>query len=132
MDRDSELEEPQLPIFLDSSISQQTIRSEYEGDDCLNITTRAVIPAGADRHVIHIAICPAMSTIPEVDAYVISGTEARIRVTQRQKFGVRLELIVGEVSEHKREAILEVVARSKKQNQSGTTEQSESQRQDAA
>ena len=72
MDRDTELEEPQLPIFLDSSISQQTIRSECEGEDCLNATTRAIIPAGADRHVIHIAICPAMSAVPEVDAYVIS------------------------------------------------------------
>lgn len=132
MDRDTELEEPQLPIFLDSSISQQTIRSECEGEDCLNATTRAIIPAGADRHVIHIAICPAMSAVPEVDAYVISGTEARIRITQRQKFGVRLELVVGKVADHERETILEIVARSKQENQRGTTEQPETRKQDAA
>ena len=131
MDRDIDLEEPQLPIFSDTSISQQTIRSEFEGEDCLNATTRAIIPAGADRHVIHIAICPAMEAIPEVDAYVISGTEARIRTTQRQKFGVRLELVVGQVADQDRETILEVVVRSKRAIQKSPTEQVEP-RQEAA
>ena len=73
-----------------------------------------------------------MSAVPEVDAYVISGTEARIRITQRQKFGVRLELVVGKVADHERETILEIVARSKQENQRGTTEQSETRKQDAA
>jgi hypothetical protein len=109
-DQEIELEPP---IFSDESIRQQTTRSWVDGADCLSVSARVVIPAGADREVVHIPIQPAFATVPDVEAFVISGADMRIRVTHRQKFGLRLELVLAKPSSEAAESIIEIVSLSK-------------------
>ncbi len=90
---DEGLEEELLPIQTDSTIFEQTTRSRHDGVDCMSITRRVKFLPDSDREIIHVAICPAMQDVPTVEAFVVSGHDARIRTTQCQKYGVRLEAI---------------------------------------
>lgn len=100
-------------IFSDPSIRQQVTRSIVEDEDFVSVISRVSIAAGADREVIHLPIHPPFDFIPEVDAFVVSGAESRIRVTQKQRFGLRLEVVLARPSVAEVETVIEVISRSK-------------------
>lgn len=110
---DTPLEEDcvESPMLVDPSIVQQSTRSTLDGQDCISVTSRITIDAGADREVFHFPIQPPMNSTPLVDAYVVSGADVRIRVTQRQRFGVRVELILGQPADTATESVVEFILR---------------------
>ncbi len=100
-------------IYSDPAIRQQMIRSVDGDEDCVSVTTRVTIAAGADREVLHIPIYPPFETIPEVEAFVVSGNELRIRVTQKQRFGLRLEAVLTRPTGGAVESVIEIILRAK-------------------
>lgn len=110
LDEDAEIEPA---ILSDTSIRQQVVRSVIEDEDFVSAISRVSVQAGADREVVHLPIHPPFATIPEVDAFVISGAESRIRVTQKQRFGLRLEVVLSRPAAATVETVIEVIARSK-------------------
>lgn len=115
IDQDSSVEESEIEpaIFSDPSIRQQVIRSVVEDEDFVSVISRVSIAAGADRKIVHIPIHPPFDSNPEVDAFVISGAESRIRVTQKQRFGLRLEVVLARPTAVAVETVIEVISRSK-------------------
>lgn len=107
-------EEESVNLFDDPAVTQQVIRSSIGDEEFVNFTVRATIPEKAERQVIHLPIWPALDEVPKVDAFVVSGTEARIRLGQAQRFGIRIELVKTTPLFETTETLVEVILRAKK------------------
>lgn len=117
---DSQVEdelEIESPILTDRSIRQQMIRSIVGAEDCLSVTARVSVAQDADRAILHIPVYPPFDSIPEVDAFVVQGSELRIRVTQKQRFGLRLEAVLSRPAELAVESVVEIIMRAQQKEQ---------------
>jgi hypothetical protein len=86
------------------------VRSVESGVDHIVAIYRCHFEPGEQLVVVHVPIYPAFEEIPEVEAICLDGN-ARIRVTDRQKFGIRLEVIHSSPMPGRVCEIIEVVAR---------------------
>ena len=88
----------------DPTVSQHIIRSHDGTQDLFTGEFRISIPPQQTVHVLHVPLHPPMDSKPTVEAFT-DNEALRIRVTEVQKFGVRLE-IKAAASE---EAMVEVI-----------------------
>ena len=75
----------------DPSVNQYIVRSSVNGQDVLSGEFRVSIAADQTVSVLHVPLYPPMKTLPEVEAFC-DDEAVRIRVTDVQRFGVRLEI----------------------------------------
>lgn len=90
-------------------VTQHMVRSQQDGVDHVVAYFRLGFEAEQQRQILHIPFFPALNTVPKVEAHVTDQEGVRIRVTDVQKFGVRLEAIrSGNLL--KNTAVIEVIA----------------------
>ena len=105
---DSELTQPD--ILNDDRLLQQTQRTRDEHGEAQTGYYRCYFEPGQQRYALHVTIHPAMLERPTVETMVLNRDDVRVRVTDRQKYGLRIELILASPSETGSEAIAEVIA----------------------
>lgn len=84
-------EDPSQAVMADTSVSQHIIRSHDGTKDLFCGEFRITIPARQTIHILHVPLHPAMDSTPTVEAFT-DNEGLRIRVTDAQRFGVRLEI----------------------------------------
>ena len=111
-DSNSELDSEAVSgtIFEDSGISQQWTRRQAEGFDTLSGHFRCSFCEQQQRYALHIPLYPAMEQVPEVEAAVVDCESAKVRITDRQKFGLRLEVVLPVPSSESRKVLVELTA----------------------
>ena len=83
-------------ILADPNVTQHVTRTLCDGVDSVAGYFRCNFSATQERSILHVPLVPPMAEVPAVEAIVVDEQlSARIRVTDRQKFGVRVEVIRG-------------------------------------
>jgi hypothetical protein len=83
-----------LQLLADPDVTQQVTRRHCDGVDSIAGYFRCRFEPSQERAVLHVPIHPPMTEVPAVDACLVEDREGvRIRITDRQKFGARLEVI---------------------------------------
>ena len=79
--------------LLPDGVTQQLIRSGDEANgESLSGLARTTFAPGELVQQVHIAFCPPFVDRPQLEAYVVDGPEATLKVAQLESFGTRLEL----------------------------------------
>lgn len=78
-------------VMADPAVSQHIIRSHDGTQDLFSGEFRVCIPPQQTVHVLHVPLHPPMKGQPKVEAYC-ENEGMRMRVTDVQKFGARLEI----------------------------------------
>ena len=86
-------EEQENSVMADRAVSQHVIRSHDGTQDLFAGEFRISIPPRQTIHVLHVPLYPPMDSQPSVEAFT-DNEQLRIRVTDVQRFGVRLEIKV--------------------------------------
>jgi len=86
-----EVEPEEYSPMADPAVSQHIIRSNVDGKDLFSGEFRVSIPAQQTISVLHVPLHPPMPIVPVVEAFC-DNEAVRIRVTDAQRFGVRLEI----------------------------------------
>ena len=81
----------EISDLIAADITQKIVRSQCDGTDRIVAIFRCDLEAGQDKFVLNVPIHPPMENVPEVEAVIIHGS-GRTRITDRKKFGVRIEL----------------------------------------
>ncbi len=81
-------------ILADTHIKQHWIRTQRDGVDSIASYNRCDFVPGQQRHVWHLSFFPPFNFIPEIEARAAEDADLRVRVTDRQKFGARLEIVL--------------------------------------
>ena len=81
-------------LLSDPNVYQHVTRRSCDGEDSITGYFRCQFEPSQERTILHVPIHPPMSAVPKVNASFVQPEDAkRIRVTDRQKFGTRLEII---------------------------------------
>lgn len=94
----------------DPSLIQHLIRTEQDGCQTIVGYFRVVLEPGQQRCVVHVPFSPPLSAVPQVEAHVLDDQDARVRVTDCQKYGLRVEVILPRPVDSERRVLLEIVA----------------------
>jgi len=86
-----DVEPEEYSPMADPAVSQHIIRSNVDGKDLFSGEFRVSIPAQQTISVLHVPLHPPMPIVPVVEAFC-DNEAVRIRVTDAQRFGVRLEI----------------------------------------
>ncbi len=97
-----------IESLLATGIVQQLMRTQLAGTDQITGIFRCDFSQEQDRYALNIPIHPALSAIPAVEAIALES-DARIRVTDRQKFGVRLEVVLNRAAAEPQQVFVDVV-----------------------
>ncbi len=95
-DRSVELD-PELmlaQLLADPHRIQHWVRTHRDGVDSIATYNRCDFVLGQQRYVWHLSFLPPFSFIPEIEARAAEDVDLRVRVTDRQKFGARLEIVL--------------------------------------
>jgi hypothetical protein len=90
---------------------EESKRTMDGGWDVLWGRYRVSWDAGAQRAVLHVPICPPMAEIPQVELEVDGDNAVDGCTTQREVYGVRLELRLLQPAQHSGHCWVEMVAR---------------------
>lgn len=102
-DIDQEIEQ-----LISDGVVQRICRSQVDGSDRLVGIFRCDLEAGQNRTILQIPIHPPMANIPEVESVILNGS-ARTRISNCQKFGVRIEIVTSEIYDQPTSLFLETV-----------------------
>ena len=81
-------------LLADPEVTQHVTRRSCDGVDSIIGYYRCQFDPTQERTVLHVPLHPPMVSVPDVDAMFVEQADSfRIRVTDRQKFGARLEII---------------------------------------
>ncbi len=80
-------------LMANPSVTQHFVRTVTSSVDQIAAYYRLEFLPNQQREVLHIPVHPAMATVPEVQAIGIDE-DLRIRVTDCQKYGVRIEAVL--------------------------------------
>ncbi|MDE0935046.1 MAG: hypothetical protein OSA89_03960 [Mariniblastus sp.] len=89
---------------------QHVTRSDQEGLETVVGYFRIDFEPNSQRHILHIPFSPPFKTIPQVETNTLGEQEARIRITDRQKFGLRMEVILPQTADSSQHMIIETIA----------------------
>lgn len=96
-----------LDRFLaNESLTQLAVHSTNENSETIVHYSRCQFEPGQTRYVLHIPFFPTLANKPTIDANVIEF-DARVRVTDCQRFGARIEIIANDSSDHPAIAVVE-------------------------
>lgn len=97
-------------ILADPNLTQHITRRNDDGQDTLVGYFRCELQPDQQRYALHMPLYPAMTGIPEVEAIVMDSGDASVRVTDRQRFGVRLEIMLNRATAATSNVMVEVIA----------------------
>ena len=97
-------------ILDDPDFIQQVTRTTHEGRETITGYFRIALKPGEQRQILHVPFTPPLKTIPRVEARVEGQQSIRVRITDRQKFGLRAEVILARATESIRRVLVEVIA----------------------
>ena len=97
-------------ILADPNLNQYITRRNEDGQDTLVGYFRCQLQRHQQRYALHIPLHPAMSAVPQVEAIVMDSDEASIRVTERQRFGLRVEIVLPRPTTETCSVMVEVIA----------------------
>lgn len=97
-----------IESLLAAGIVQQQTRTQSVDTDQIAGIFRCDFIQDQDRYVLNIPIHPALPKIPAVEAIALES-DARIRVTDRQRFGVRLEVVLNRAAAEPQCVFVDVV-----------------------
>ena len=81
-------------LLSEPDVVQHVTRRRCGGVDSMTGYYRCDFEPSQERNVLHVLIHPPMASVPDVDTMFVEQVDSfRIRVTDRQKFGARLEII---------------------------------------
>ena len=99
-------------VLADRDLVQHVVRTARDGCESVVGYYRCVFAKRQQRYVLHIQFEPPLSSIPHVEALVTGQSEVRTRVTDRQKFGARIEIILPSPTLEGEELLVEVISTS--------------------
>ncbi len=99
-------------ILADPGLVQHIVRTRSEGRENIVGYFRCPFEAGQQRHILHVPFTPSLNSTPSIEALVTEASDVRIRVTDRQKYGARIEVILPVPSLNKQSLLVEVIATS--------------------
>ncbi len=97
-------------ILADPNLTQHLTRRNENGQDTLAGYFRCCLQPDQQRYALHVPLYPMMSAIPDVEAIVMDSDDASVRVTDRQRFGIRLEILLNRPTANPAEVMVEVIA----------------------
>ena len=90
---------------------QEMIRSRMTPDtECIQGWTRGYFAAGERSINLHLAFCPPLVSLPEVECNQAVGPPATIKVAQAEPFGLRLEVRLDQLPNEPTEVVIEFQA----------------------
>lgn len=92
-----------IAAMIADGITQKLVRSHKDDQETIVGMFRCDLDAGQTRYVLNVPIHPALDEVPEVETMVFEDG-IRTRITNREKFGVRLELVISN-SEHQPKSV---------------------------
>ena len=98
----------EIDQLIADGIVQKISRSVIDESDRLVGIFRCDLEAGQTRYVLNIPIHPPMANVPEIETMFIQGS-GRTRITNSEKFGVRIEIVTGEIYDQPTSLFLETV-----------------------
>lgn len=101
-------------MLCDPAVKQIIVRSENDGVDQLVGYYRCEFAPDEKRHILHVPIQPPMLEQPTVQAIGVDD-DIRVRVTDCQKFGVRLEILLNQVATESLGVVVEIILNSSTQ-----------------
>jgi hypothetical protein len=95
-------------LIANPSVTQHFVRTITSGVDQIAAYYRLEFMPNQQRTILHIPIHPAMATLPEVQAIGIDD-DLRIRVTDCQKYGVRIEAVLASLPVKSTTSLVEII-----------------------
>ncbi|UUO07486.1 hypothetical protein M4951_04060 [Blastopirellula sp. J2-11] len=84
--------EAQGPHFVAGNVSQQLTRAREATTEVVYGYLRADFAAGERHQTLHVAFCPPLAHIPEVEICQVDGPEVSVKTTLIEAHGARVEL----------------------------------------
>ncbi|EAQ81830.1 hypothetical protein [Blastopirellula marina] len=84
--------ETQGPHFVAGNVSQQLTRAHEATTEVVYGYLRADFAAGERHQTLHVAFCPPLAHIPEVEICQVDGPEVSVKTTLVEAHGARVEL----------------------------------------
>jgi hypothetical protein len=97
-------------ILADPNLVQHVMRTRRDGVETLTAYFRCEFLPGQQRYVLHVPFSPAFTEMPVVNAMVTERSDVRIRITDCQKFGARMEVVLPPSDGSESSLMVEVIA----------------------
>ena len=97
-------------ILADPSLVQHVMRTRRDGVETVTAYFRCDFLPKQQRCILHVPFSPAFSELPIVNAMASERSDVRIRVTDCQKFGARMEVVLPPSSGSESSLLVEVIA----------------------
>ena len=113
MEDDESFVDPELmlqQVLENQNLVQHITRTQEADHQTIAGYFRVDFEPGQQRGVLHVPFAPPLKIVPQVDAHVTDLENARVRVTDRQKFGIRAEVILDQASTSHQKILVEVIA----------------------
>ena len=94
--------------LISAGITQKITRCVDDNSERLAAVFRCDFQPDQSRYIVNIPIHPPLISVPEVEAVVLNAS-ARTRVTNCEKFGVRIEVVCNEPSDEPKQLFLEAM-----------------------
>lgn len=96
---------------LPQGVTQQLTRArDPERGESIYGLVRAEFAPGELQQQVHVAFCPPFEAKPEIQAFVVDGPAANIKVAQLESFGTRIELRLMSHEDHEQSVVVEFEA----------------------
>ncbi len=110
---DESFADPELilqQVLENPSLIQHVTRTLEAGRQTVAGYFRVEFEPDQQRSVLHIPFAPPLKIVPQVDAHVTDHQDVRVRVTDCQRFGVRVEVILDQASHSRQKILVEIIA----------------------
>jgi hypothetical protein len=97
-------------ILDDPNLRQHVTRTTDEGQETVIGYFRILFEPNQLRAVFHVPFSPSLKNKPTIEAHATDHQDARIRLTDCQKFGARFEVIKSRPSPIQDQVLVEVMA----------------------
>ena len=97
-------------ILENPALSQHVTRTVEEDRETVIGYYRVGFSPKQLRQVLHVSFSPPLRSLPTIEAHATDSDGIRIRVTDTQKFGVRIEIIRSTPNDNADQVLVEVIA----------------------
>lgn len=97
-------------MLADPSLVQYVTRHHQDGLDSIAGYFRCQIEANQQRYILHVPFYPHFTRIPQVTASLTADREGRVRITDQQRFGTRIEVVLDQPAVNLQWIMVEVFA----------------------
>ena len=97
-------------ILENPNLVQHVTRTQIEECETIAGYFRIAFEPGQQHQVLHVPISPPFKSVPGIEANATDAQDVRVRITDGQKFGIRLEIILSHQTDSQRQILVEVIA----------------------